>query len=428
MNISAIDVIFPDPNYCSTQRIKQESPIEHPRKVAASFAIAVTARVAVGSGWIARNGEFSLFRTLQRILPRIIQPECRGHRFRLKGKISGSEFNKLLQGNCGFQCSRTRKTKIARAAGNWLFSNRRWLSPANPSERSLLENNYDTLCHLHPEFGACSKDDFLAHLTEATGAWAEIISDCILLPVQPGDLSSSAAESEIQREIEEFQNEALLVKKKRQVKNEDGNPRQKMARKERPSDLSRTGCEQHADRDEGTAPDHAQSAWRNSDGQRNPLAPGIAVGPPQAFLQRPIAPQSCHALPPPSAFIPPCKPPTHCGGSCTGASALVRAEGTARPGATGSVVPVDIDVGMIHGTHCGSGNERTRPDGADLDFALASAPRVVALSGLADSDCGEEHQQCGLRATAAHDASGGPGHAAAAWPSAGPTLRGGFAP
>jgi len=71
MNISAIDVIFPDPNYCSTQRIKQESPIEHPRKVAASFAIAVTARVAVGSGWIARNGEFSLFRTLQRILPRV---------------------------------------------------------------------------------------------------------------------------------------------------------------------------------------------------------------------------------------------------------------------------------------------------------------------------------------------------------------------
>ena len=99
-----------------------KAPIEHPRKSAASFAVAVTARVAAGNGWIARHGEQRLLRSLQRILPRvcsifeccqslsiivmrelilgyaqIIQPECKGHRFRLKGKISGSEFNKLLQ-------------------------------------------------------------------------------------------------------------------------------------------------------------------------------------------------------------------------------------------------------------------------------------------------------------------------------------------
>jgi hypothetical protein len=53
------------------QKLKQVPPIEHPRKVAASFAVAVTARVSNGHGWIARLGEQSLFRTLQRLMPRV---------------------------------------------------------------------------------------------------------------------------------------------------------------------------------------------------------------------------------------------------------------------------------------------------------------------------------------------------------------------
>jgi hypothetical protein len=35
-------------------------------------------------------------------------------RHRLKGKIAGPEFNKLLQSTCGFICARTRKKSLAR--------------------------------------------------------------------------------------------------------------------------------------------------------------------------------------------------------------------------------------------------------------------------------------------------------------------------
>ena len=37
-------------------------------------------------------------------------------RHRLKGKIAGPEFNKLLQSTCGFVCARTRKKSLARCA------------------------------------------------------------------------------------------------------------------------------------------------------------------------------------------------------------------------------------------------------------------------------------------------------------------------
>ncbi len=100
------------------------------------------------------------------------------------------------------------------AAGNWLFSNRRWLRPTKPEEKSIFQSNYDTLCTLHPEFRACSKEDFFAHLTEATSAWAKVLSDCSLLPIRLGDLSCSATEAEIHKEMEDFHNDPLLVKRR----------------------------------------------------------------------------------------------------------------------------------------------------------------------------------------------------------------------
>ncbi len=53
------------------QRQINGPPIEHPRKVAASFAIAVTARALAGNGWIAKNDDLSLFGVLQRVLPQV---------------------------------------------------------------------------------------------------------------------------------------------------------------------------------------------------------------------------------------------------------------------------------------------------------------------------------------------------------------------
>jgi hypothetical protein len=52
---------------------RQLSRVENPRKLAAAFALAVTAPTAVGHGWIARKGNESLFATLRRILPEVIE-------------------------------------------------------------------------------------------------------------------------------------------------------------------------------------------------------------------------------------------------------------------------------------------------------------------------------------------------------------------
>ncbi len=48
--------------------------IENPRRLAAAFALAVTAQTEVGQGWIARKGNESLFATLRRILPQVFEP------------------------------------------------------------------------------------------------------------------------------------------------------------------------------------------------------------------------------------------------------------------------------------------------------------------------------------------------------------------
>jgi hypothetical protein len=46
--------------------------------------------------------------------PQAVQPECGRRRFRLKGRVSGPEFNKVLERHCAFVCARTRRRCISR--------------------------------------------------------------------------------------------------------------------------------------------------------------------------------------------------------------------------------------------------------------------------------------------------------------------------
>ena len=63
-----------------------------------------------------------------------------------------------------------------RYAGNWLFSNRRWLSPAIPRDHALLLAGYDALCEAFPAFAAaCPCGPFLAHLSRVAAAWDAVI-------------------------------------------------------------------------------------------------------------------------------------------------------------------------------------------------------------------------------------------------------------
>ncbi len=52
--------------------IADRKKIENPRKLAASFALAITAPTAVGQGWIAKKGNQSLFAALRLVLPQVI--------------------------------------------------------------------------------------------------------------------------------------------------------------------------------------------------------------------------------------------------------------------------------------------------------------------------------------------------------------------
>ena len=49
----------------------QPSRFDDIRGLSSDFALAVTAQTAVSDSWIARNGNVSLFRTLQRIMPQV---------------------------------------------------------------------------------------------------------------------------------------------------------------------------------------------------------------------------------------------------------------------------------------------------------------------------------------------------------------------
>ena len=82
------------------------------------------------------------------------------------------------------------------SAGNWLFCNCRWLEPSDSTDRAHLEKNYDMLCQLYPEFRACSKADFLLHLSQVTAAWNQIATECCLHR-PPRDLPSSDADAEL---------------------------------------------------------------------------------------------------------------------------------------------------------------------------------------------------------------------------------------
>ena len=48
-----------------------DSQIEYNRMLAVAFAESVTARTSVGFDWIARKGEATLFKALQKILPQV---------------------------------------------------------------------------------------------------------------------------------------------------------------------------------------------------------------------------------------------------------------------------------------------------------------------------------------------------------------------
>ena len=136
----------------SLTRITRRSVlIGNPRQFASLFACCVTAESHDSHLWVAKSGDNSLFRTLQRIFPEVLDDVCsyfsiylinvayfhvfyvcwschflihfglqviqsEEGRHRLKGKISNAEFSKLVKSECGFVCIRTRKQHIARYA------------------------------------------------------------------------------------------------------------------------------------------------------------------------------------------------------------------------------------------------------------------------------------------------------------------------
>mmetsp|Transcript_77800 Transcript_77800/g.209679 ORF Transcript_77800/g.209679 Transcript_77800/m.209679 type:complete len:331 (-) Transcript_77800:34-1026(-) len=147
---------------------KRKVLFESPREFAKDFAESVTAESSSNSHWVAKNGEISLFAVLKKMVPEIAQPEDGRHR--LKGKISCAEFNKLVQNDCQFMCSRTRKQCVARVAGNWLFSNRRWLDPSIPRDRQQLEKAYRFLCLKFNAFTQCTFPHFIKCVSIACDA------------------------------------------------------------------------------------------------------------------------------------------------------------------------------------------------------------------------------------------------------------------
>lgn len=61
---------------------------------------------------------------------------------------------------------------FCRCAENWLFTNRRWLSPADPTDLGCLNANYDRLCADFPVFFTMPRDIFLSHLFHVSTLWA----------------------------------------------------------------------------------------------------------------------------------------------------------------------------------------------------------------------------------------------------------------
>mmetsp|Transcript_63258 Transcript_63258/g.169110 ORF Transcript_63258/g.169110 Transcript_63258/m.169110 type:complete len:309 (-) Transcript_63258:1062-1988(-) len=149
-----------------------------PRKVAAMFASAVTTEVGEGLDFVAMHGPYSLFRALQLLLPQVIQPITDdGHRYRLQGRISRAEFNKIIQAECGFQVCRSRRKLTSSVSCNWIFRDRRWLLPSDPSDHAKLLDNYAVLCATFPDFHTtCPASSFLSTLYDITTRWAHALA------------------------------------------------------------------------------------------------------------------------------------------------------------------------------------------------------------------------------------------------------------
>jgi hypothetical protein len=58
-------------------------------------------------------------------------------------------------------------------AGNWLFSGRKWINPADPDGRTKLDLHYDNLCLLFPAFAAaCSRDQLIEAVSAVIERWS----------------------------------------------------------------------------------------------------------------------------------------------------------------------------------------------------------------------------------------------------------------
>ena len=62
--------------------------VDCPRTLAAAFAKAVTARCESPSCWVARNGAESIFRTLERVLPKVEKDVHESAFFRFWGQMA----------------------------------------------------------------------------------------------------------------------------------------------------------------------------------------------------------------------------------------------------------------------------------------------------------------------------------------------------
>jgi hypothetical protein len=59
------------------------------------------------------------------------------------------------------------------AAGNWLFSSRRWRDPTDVEDRAALETGYDMLTATFPTFSSCcSRAHFLATIANICSGWS----------------------------------------------------------------------------------------------------------------------------------------------------------------------------------------------------------------------------------------------------------------
>jgi hypothetical protein len=58
-------------------------------------------------------------------------------------------------------------------AGNWLFSGRNWIDPADPDGRTKLELHHNNLCLLYPAFAAaCSCDRLIEAVAAVIDRWS----------------------------------------------------------------------------------------------------------------------------------------------------------------------------------------------------------------------------------------------------------------